>query len=161
MVLELEGFGDPVLLWESTTLTDVEDIETGVRNKGVQLVPLSQRLQNYDGEVNLRQLNKKLTDAQLDKLAQCRKALSRKPYERSEAELLKAAYDGMFGHSKGEDLSSLFCSELVAEAYQCMGLLDDYPKGLPSNEYTPLDFSERRALKLNLGFALSNELRIA
>lgn len=161
MILRLESFGDSVLLWESTTLNDVKDIETGVRTKGVQLVPLSQRLENYDGEINLRQLNKKLSDAQMNKLAECRKALSRKPYERSEAELLKAAYDGMFGDSKGEDLSSLFCSELVAEAYQCMGLLDDGPKALPSNEYTPLDFSEKRAMKLKLGYSLGNEIRIA
>jgi hypothetical protein len=161
MVLRLDSFGDTVLLWESTTLTDVKDIETGVRTKGVQLVALSQRLQDYDGEINLRQLNKKLSDAQFNKLADCRKQLSRKPYERSEAELLKAAYDGLFGNSKGEDLSSLFCSELVAEAYQCMGLLDDWPKGLPSNEYTPLDFSEKRGIKLNGGFSLGSEIRLA
>jgi hypothetical protein len=37
-----------------------------------------------------------------------------------------------------EDLSSLFCSELVAEAYQKMGLLTEQ---LPSNEYIPKDFS--------------------
>jgi hypothetical protein len=71
-----------------------------------------------------------------------RKELSRKPYERSQIELLKAAYDGFGGASSGEDLSSLFCSELVAEGYQAMGLLPEFPAGLPSNEYTPIDFSD-------------------
>jgi len=79
-------------------------------------------------------------------LAVRRKELWCKPYERSEAELLKAAWDGIGGASRGEDLSSLFCSELVAEAYQAMGLLPEWPKGLPSNEYTPMDFSDRRTL---------------
>jgi len=51
-------------------------------------------------------------------------------------ELLKSAYDGPFGKNE-EDLSSLFCSELVAEAYQRLGLLTE---GTPSNEFTPADF---------------------
>jgi hypothetical protein len=76
-------------------------------------------------------------------------------------ELLKAAYDGIGGKSSGEDLSSLFCSELVAEAYQAMGLLPEYPKGLPSNEYTPLDFSSHRNLKLLGGYAFKEELSIS
>jgi Permuted papain-like amidase enzyme, YaeF/YiiX, C92 family len=161
MILRLKQFGDAVLLWESTTLTSVADIETGLRTKGVQLVPLSQRVQNYDGEINIRHLNKQITGTMTQSLAQCRLKLSRKPYERSEAELLKAAHDGLFGQSKGEDLSSLFCSELVAEAYQCMGLLPEPPKGLPSNEYVPLDFSERRPLALGAGYLLGDEIRIA
>ena len=49
-----------------------------------------------------------------------------------------------------EDLSSLFCSELVAEAYQRMGILDPERS---SSEYTPDDFSSARdsALKLKSG----------
>ena len=46
-----------------------------------------------------------------------------------------------------EDLSSLFCSELVAEAYQHMGVLD--PKK-SSSEYTPDDFSSARDSNLEL-----------
>jgi hypothetical protein len=95
-----------------------------------------------------------------DALAAKRKELSRRPYERSELELLKAAYEGPLGQSKGEDLSSLFCSELVAEGYQAMELLPEWPKGLPSNEYIPLDFSERRALKLLKGYALGPEIQL-
>lgn len=61
-------------------------------------------------------------------------------------ELMKSAIDlrvplfkfDLF-HNK-EDLATLFCSELVAEAYGHLGILelDDY---IPSNEYTPADFS--------------------
>jgi hypothetical protein len=48
-------------------------------------------------------------------LSNCRHEVSGRPYERDEIELLKSACDGKFGENK-EDLSSLFCSELVAEA---------------------------------------------
>jgi hypothetical protein len=47
-----------------------------------------------------------------------------------------------------EDLTSLFCSELVAEAYQRLGLLDE---STPSNEFTPADFSEAEGLVLLKG----------
>jgi hypothetical protein len=67
--------------------------------------------------------------------------------------LLRAAFSGWFGASRGERLNSLFCSELVAEAYQAMGLLPESPPGRPSNEYTPRDFA-RRGAKLEAGYAL-------
>ena len=70
------------------------------------------------------------------------------PIRRS-IELFKAAYDGWFGQNE-EDLSSLFCSELVAEAYQRMGLISDGKKALPSNEFTPKDFSSEAAKPLKL-----------
>jgi hypothetical protein len=49
-----------------------------------------------------------------------------------------------------EDLSSLFCSELVAESYQVMGLLPAGKKDKPSNEYVPADFSKERANVLKM-----------
>ena len=43
-----------------------------------------------------------------------------------------------FLHNSNEDLSSIFCSELIAEAYQRMGL---FGKEKNSNKYTPKGFS--------------------
>jgi hypothetical protein len=160
MVVIMEEFDRMVLLWESTTLSNIPDIETRTATKGVQLVPMSQRITTYEGEVTIRLLNKAISDAMNQKLAEVRKELSRKPYERSQIELLKAAYDGIGGASSGEDLSSLFSSELVAEGYQAMGLLPEFPAGLPSNEYTPIDFSDRRQLKLLKGYTLAAEVAI-
>lgn len=160
MVLRLPQFADAVMLWESTTLSDIKDVETGLAIKGVQLVPLSQRVAGYNGEVTVRILSKPITKPMFEALAERRKELSRKPYERGETELIKAAWDGLGGASKGEDLSSLFCSELVAEAYQAMGLLPEWPKGLPSNEYTPIDFSNRRKLSLSAPYELADEQRL-
>jgi hypothetical protein len=161
MVLRLEEFDDIVLIWESTASIKVSDLETYTATKGVQLVALCQRVRTYNGEINVRQLNKPVTPEMLCKLAACRKALCSKPYEKSEMELLKAVYDRIGGASSGEDLSSLFCSELIAEAYQVMGLLPEYPEGLPSNEYTPMDFSSHRKLELKQGYALGPEIAIS
>ena len=61
--------------------------------------------------------------------------------------MFKSAYDGDLGANK-EDLSAIFCSELVAEAYQSMGLLD---KKHASNEFTPADFTEENTLPLLRG----------
>jgi hypothetical protein len=85
-----------------------------------------------------------------------RHEVSGRKYETNKIELLKAAYEGIFGENK-EDLSSLFCSELVAEAYQKMGLLTEE---LPSNEYIPKDFSEEKSLRLELDYTLQKEIDI-
>ena len=76
-----------------------------------------------------------------------RREVAGREYEQDTLELIKAAYDGPFGHNE-EDISSLFCSELVAEAYQRLGLLSEEK---PSNEYTPADFSEKRDIALLAG----------
>ncbi len=138
MVLRMEVRDQKmILLWESTTLSNIQDVLDGKEKKGVQLVPLGQRLNTYDGGAALRQLNLNITDQQFADLLKFRETVRNKPYERDKIELIKSAYDGPFGKNV-EDLSSLFCSELVAEAYQNMKLLDER---LPSNEYTPKDFS--------------------
>jgi hypothetical protein len=61
----------------------------------------------------------------------------------------------VFGDNPGE--ATVFCSQLVALAYQSMGLLDDEH---PPNWYAPESFSTRDELRLNLGASLSDEIRI-
>ena len=145
MVVIMEEW-DQVVLWESTTLSDLEDIESGKATKGVQSVFLSERLRTYDGKAAVRQLDVDRTPKMIGDLKKFRQSVRGRPYEKSKIELFRSAYDGPFG-GNSEDLSSLFCSELVAEAYQEMGLLD--PK-IPSNEYTPADFSAKRQRGLKL-----------
>lgn len=147
MILSLDEY-DFVTIWESTTLSNVNNLETGVPKKGVQLVPLSSRVNKYDGDIAIRQLKGIEFDADnVRDLMTLRREVSSRPYEESTLQLIKSAYDGPFGHNE-EDLSSLFCSELVAEAYQRLGLLNEEK---PSNEYTPADFSEKRGLELLIG----------
>jgi hypothetical protein len=125
----------------------------------VQRVELSERLERCFSkgyEISVRQLSKALNNDMLLALNNFRHEVSGRPYEKDKIELLKAAYDGIFGDNK-EDLSSLFCSELVAEVYQKMGLLTEK---LPSNEYIPKDFSTEKSLSLELGYSLQKEIAI-
>ncbi len=128
---------DMVLLWESTTLSKIKTIH-GVEKQGVAIRPLSEVIENYNGEVAVRHLIQPLTDIQEDTIVRLRKSFKGRNYEENKLELFKSAYDFIGGHNE-EDLSSLFCSELIAEAYQRMGFLSEHK---PSNEYTPADLAE-------------------
>jgi hypothetical protein len=148
-----------VFCWESTTLNDLADADSGKLTQGVQRVELSERLERCFSkgyEISIRQLNTPLTNDMLKALNDFRHEVSGRPYEKNKLELIKSTYDSVFGESK-EDLSSLFCSELLAEAYQRMGLLTEKK---PSNEYTPKDFSQDRRLALQLEYSIGNELMI-
>lgn len=147
MILRLPEY-DFVTVWESTTLSNLLDLDTKKPMKGVQLVPFSDRVNKYQGDIAVRQLeNIMFTKADIEKLMMLRKRIAGRPYEEDKIELMKAAYDGPFGRN-AEDLSSLFCSELVAEAYQTLGLLSEAE---PANEYTPADFSKKGRLALLRG----------
>lgn len=154
MVLRVISW-DCVLLWESTTLSNIADVESGQAKMGVQLVPLSERLRRYRGEAAIRQLKVERTEEMLTALANLRYTLRNRPYEQSKLELIKAAYDGPLG-SNTEDLSTIFCSELTAEAYQAMELVSST---IPSSEYTPKDFLEPGRLDLLKG-SLSSPIPI-
>ena len=138
---------DTVLLWESTNLDNLKDALDGVARRGVQLVLLGERIQTYPGEIGIRMLSAHREPAMLEALSALRMKLRDRPYEQKKLELMRAALDGPFERLRNpEDLSSLFCSELVAEAYQAMGLLTDHPAAKPSDEYTPRDFAGELAL---------------
>jgi hypothetical protein len=153
------SFPGRVLLWEATTLADLPDAESARAEAGTQLVFLSERLATYAGEFKLRPLDRPVTPEMEAALTRRRRELSGRPYEQEKLDLIRAAFDGWFGESRGERLNSLFCSELVAEAYQAMGLLPEPPVGPPSNEYTPRDFA-RRGARLLRGYALGKIVTI-
>jgi len=159
VVVRAPQFPGRVLLWESTRLADLADVETGRAAAGVQLVFLSERLARYAGEFKLRQLDRPVTAEMDQAFAKRRAELAGRPYELEKRELLEAAVDSWFRALKEERLNSLFCSELVAEAYQAMGLLPEPPDGLPSCEYTPRDFA-RRSVRLQRGYLLGRIIAI-
>jgi hypothetical protein len=138
---------DTVLLWESTNFDNLKDVLEGVARRGVQLVLLSERVQVYPGEIAVRPLSVQRDEAMFEALSALRMKLRNRPFEEKKLELLRAALDGPFERWRSsEDLSSLFCSELIAETYQALGLLPDHPDAKPSNEYTPRDFAGDLAL---------------
>lgn len=132
-----------VLIWESTPVAKAKDIESNQHQSGVNLIPLSHRINTWlardpENLVAVRHLDQPLDDAMQSALLLVRSELKGRGYAGSLREILNAAIDRGGWSDNSEDLSTLFCSELVAEAYQRMGLLPDHK---PSNEYTPRDFS--------------------
>jgi len=143
---------DMVLVWESV-LAIGDKIYSGVRS-----VPLSDRIRAYDGDgIAIRRLeNFDRTDQVRESLRAFRHKIAGRAYEKNVLELIRAAYDGPWGLN-AEDLSSLFCSELVASALWVMGLLSDDP---PPNEYTPGNFAAAGRLELLNGAVLGEEVEV-
>jgi hypothetical protein len=145
-----------LLLWEATGGPELPDLATHEIRPGVNLYDLEEWIRHYAEDTAIRRLHVERSEAMRAALLVFYEEVRGRPYERNRLELLRAGYDGPFGANRQADLSSIFCSELVAEAYQRMGLL---PKTPPSNEYTPRDFSEqcKRPLPLLLGATLGPE----
>ncbi len=139
LVLRLPQYEYPCL-WEATTDATIACLDTGLCRAGVQLVSLEARLREHDGDVACRRLDQVLDGEALEQLAALRQRMRGRAYESDVFELMGAAYDGPFGE-QAENLAELFCSELVAAAYQALGLIGR--DGKASNEYVPADFSER------------------
>ena len=126
---------------------------------------LSERIKNFRGEkIAIRPLLKDGappmdTNALTEKVTELRIELKNRPYEKDIFALMNAVVDIGFSEYGEEDLSSLFCSELVAETYQRIGALDDK---LPSDEYHPADFSVKRSKNLDWmnGWSLGNQIKL-
>ena len=81
-----------------------------------------------------------------------------KSYEKSTKQLLLSTYDGPFGQNE-EDISSYFCSELVAETFKLLGILK---RDIISSEYVPKDFASTstQELRLQQGYLLTREYKV-
>src|SRR5262245_52461 len=148
--------GGEVYLWEGNATADMVDLDTGEMAPGPRRVVFLDWLRKYNDETAVRRLLVGRTPAMLGALAAFREEMRGRPYERRRLELARSVLEGPLGTNRQEDLSSVFCSELVAASYQRMGLLPARP---PSNEYTPKDFStgRRPRLRLLLGARLAAE----
>jgi hypothetical protein len=148
---------DFIMLWESTTLCNVADAEDGTQKQGVQIVALSDRLNSYDGDVSVRKFLGQRTPAMLAALKQFRDESKNKAYEQSKLELIHSLLDWAICEENNEDFSSFFCSELVAEALERMGIMNGK---LPANEFIPRDFKNGNRFEhyLNPGMTYSPEI---
>lgn len=156
LVVREPASGRP-LVFESTPCRAVTDVLTGEASGGVRLVGLRERLAGFDGAIAVRRLDPALAPTQIEQLLGVVRQLHGRPYEGRWLELLLSVSDRI--ERPWENLGSLFCSELIAEVLQGIGLLDDVGQGgMPSNEYTPHHFSSAFDLELKLGFALGPEV---
>jgi hypothetical protein len=130
-------------LYESTHSDKIIDLDTKQITQGVQMVSFEEKVKLYPGSIGYRRLTN-IADHELhhDSFVKLKTSLQGKAFENSIWQIVKAKYDGPLGANK-EDLSSLFCSELIAASYQALGLLPASDIRT-SNEYTPSDFSSQQ-----------------
>lgn len=144
------------LLWESFALPHgiigLEGNTTGVMSASFED---RLKVMKHTKRVAVRKLNKPLSAAQETILESAREEFKHKHYETNILELVGAAFD-FTGFNNTPDLSTIFCSEMVAEVYQRLGLLD---LSIPSDEYVPGDFVNPK-LALLQGFELGELISV-
>ena len=141
------------LVYESTHNNKIAGLDIGRNHMGVQVVPFHERVAQYDGGIAIRRLEDvELSDDDRYNLRLFRRAMTGREFEQDIKEMVAANYRLPFLKT-AENLSSLFCSELIAQAYMELGLLCQC---IPSNKYVPAHFSSKRNTQLLRG-KLSNE----
>lgn len=124
---------------------------------GVQMAPLRYRITNgWCNAAAVRHitgLTPPQRQAMLHKMATFMTETNGRPYEKNRLQLVLSTFDLLdepisLLKLNEEDLSSIFCSELVAATYQRMGLIETTK---PANKYTPEDFTSGRHFQVMVG----------
>ncbi|MCP5143142.1 MAG: hypothetical protein H6926_07820 [Chromatiales bacterium] len=133
-----------LLVWEATTFSNVADVDTGRIHRGVALVPLDEKIRRYPGDVAVRRLRGEFSVGS-----------GLKRVERMIAILRHAPYRNyILGHllsywwpnrSWLGPRAGTFCSELVAVAYQRLGVLSK--ESVPAVRTVPADFLRMREFR--------------
>ena len=143
-------------VFESTKLSGCRDIKKGEIFQGVQIGRLDDRVDTFEGKVAVRQILPRLTSRIVVRLSHFAEQVHGRPFNDSKLTAARA----FRRRNAPTDGTSFFCSELVAEAFQRIGLLPTPPAGLSSNNYIPADFSSvypSAQLPLRMGYCLSAE----
>ena len=150
LVLREADAAEP-LLWEAGS--------EGPR-RGAFVMRLAARTARFHGRISVRCLNRALAATQCERLEALRRELADRSTKRGLLDLMGAADDGWLG-ARPEILGDPMDGELVAEAYQRLGLLDDVAHGgPPASGYRPWQFAERHSLKLKHGYELGPEVAL-
>ncbi|MBY9080159.1 hypothetical protein KIH86_26625 [Paenibacillus sp. HN-1] len=153
MVVRIPEIETP-LLWESTALTNLPDALMHDHLTGPKLVDLRQRLETYGSDVvpyvppryAVRPLEVERTEEMISSLHELFTKLHGIPNP-GQWKMILEVIEGRFFHIRSK-LDNYTCSELIAESFIEMGLLD--PKAV-INGFMPSDFSSDGHLKLIKG----------
>jgi hypothetical protein len=154
IILDLPG---GYCVFESTKIATCKDIKFDSVVCGVQIVPLVDRLSSFSGLVASRRLEPALPEELIARLLAFAEEVHGEPFNDNKW----IAFRAIRRRNKPRAYRGYFCSELVAEAYQRIGLIAVPPGGRSSNNYVPTDFSKMysdRMLSLQMGFRLGDEL---
>ena len=107
---------------------------------GVAVYKFDKRLQFLKtvSKVGVRRLNYKRTPEMMDGMYRLLDEMLGRPFEKDMMKLVRAA-GGV--RNNEQDLSSVFCSELAAEAYKRMGVFKD--DGKKTNNYLPKNWASK------------------
>lgn len=132
------GFGDSVLLIESTTESIGVDATNNQLIKGVQLHWLSKRLLMYDGSVWWAPLKQPLPQEGMEEMQAWLRQTNNQQVRYDRTQVMGAGLDlfERFKVENRESFSTLFCSELVTKALKIAGVVDS---NLNASEQTPQD----------------------
>jgi hypothetical protein len=139
---------DLIMAWEATLQDD---------SKGARSLPLSHIVETYKGRMFIAHLVCERTPRMIESLWNFIKKESGCPYEKHPLEMVMGAIKSPY--IQKSDNSDFFCSEMVADSFQIMGLLAWYP---PANDYTPDDIGCGGSLgkRLLKGAKITEEIEI-
>jgi hypothetical protein len=146
LVLRRPDAAEP-LLWEALC---------GGPHRGTIAAPLAVWMTRSLGRISVRCLNRPLAATQCQRLDALRQEVAGRARDRGLFDLIGAADDGWVG-ARRDNLGEPMDGELVAEAYQHIGLLDAHG-GKGPGAYRPWHFCAQYGLELKNGYALGPEL---
>jgi len=149
----------PPLLWHAELGRSLPDVWTGDHHRGVQLHDLREAVQTWQQRYRqrawLRQLDLEVTPEMEDALLRTVARLDGRPFPTTLG-LVRRWASGRAGRDAG--LETVYCAEVVAQAYTAMGLL---PADRPANWYDPGRFWSGDDLHLLRGARLGPEIAVA
>jgi hypothetical protein len=158
MAVRTPEFAYP-LIWESTPLEFIREVIFHKRKSGARLVSLDERLsvavqKRLYSRIAVRHLKVERTP---EMIAALRDFITSRYYNLpypDDWEMLIEYIRGRFLGEEKAKTDDVYCAELVAETYKCMGLLSP---DLPSNSFSPKDFSSKGRISLLKGAELEEE----
>jgi hypothetical protein len=149
---------DRLTLLESTQIPICEDIISGQMISGVGIIDLQQKLDRYQGKLFHRSLVPPLDLDRINLLAQFVDLTWGKPFNDSPYYLARATYRR---NSQQISTDTFFCAELVAAAYQHLGILIPPPHGRSASNYLPSNFSQiQESLDIDLRYLFAPQQSI-
>jgi hypothetical protein len=157
----------PALMWHAELGRSLPDLWSGDRQRGAQLHDLHESVMLWTGRYAqrawLRQLDRPVTQDMEDSVLRTVARLDGTPFP-STARLASRWLRGRIPLPKqatntgtrGTDLETAYCAEIVAVTYQAMGLLPERQ----ANWYDPGRFWSGDALTLCAGYRLGGEIAV-